>query len=48
MDFADPLASRPAVGQRLRLGLRNLYILPSRFGWQWLAVLLLLQLVGIQ
>ena len=48
MDFAKPLAFRPANGERLRLGLGNLYILPSRFGWQWLAVLLMLQLVGIQ
>jgi uncharacterized protein (DUF58 family) len=48
MDFAKPLSLRPAVGERLQLGLRNLYILPSRFGWQWLAVLLILQLVGIQ
>ena len=32
----------------LRLGLRNLYILPSRFGWLWLAGAALLQVVGIQ
>lgn len=43
MDFVKPLQ-----GERLRLGLRNLYILPSRFGWLWLAVLAMLQLVGIQ
>jgi uncharacterized protein (DUF58 family) len=43
MDFV-----RPQQGERLRLGLRNLYIVPTRFGWLWLAGLLLLQLVGIQ
>ena len=43
MDFV-----RPQRGERLRLGLRNLYIVPTRFGWFWLAGLLLLQLVGIQ
>lgn len=43
MDFA-----RPQQGERLRLGLRNLYIVPTRFGWLWLAGLLLLQVVGIQ
>lgn len=35
-------------GQALKLGMRNLYILPSRFGWWWLAAALLLQLLGIQ
>jgi uncharacterized protein (DUF58 family) len=35
-------------GDPLRLGLRNLYILPSRFGWLWLAGTALLQLVAIQ
>lgn len=34
--------------RRLRLGLRNLYILPTRFGWWWLAGALLLQGLGIQ
>lgn len=43
MDFV-----RPQQGERLRLGLRNLYIVPTRFGWVWLAGLLMLQLVGIQ
>lgn len=43
MDFV-----RPQQGERLRLGLRNLYIVPTRFGWLWLAVLLLLQIVAIQ
>ena len=43
MDFV-----RPQQGDQLRLGLRNLYIVPTRFGWFWLAGLLLLQVVGIQ
>lgn len=43
MDFV-----RPQQGERLHLGLRNLYIVPTRFGWLWLAGLLLLQVVGIQ
>lgn len=32
----------------LRLGLRNLYILPTRLGWLWLAAALLLQLLAMQ
>ncbi len=43
MEFGDP-----QLGERLRLGLRNLYIVPTRFGWFWLTGLLLLQVVGIQ
>ena len=39
---------RPLDGPGVRLGLRNLYILPTRFGWLWLGGTLLLQLVGIQ
>ena len=39
---------RPLQAERLRLGLRNLYILPTRFGWLWLAAMLMLQMVGIQ
>jgi uncharacterized protein (DUF58 family) len=39
---------QPQQGLELRLGLGNLYIVPSRFGWIWLAGLLLLQVVGIQ
>lgn len=35
-------------GERLVLGLRNLYILPTRFGWLWLAATLLLYVVGLQ
>lgn len=43
MDFG-----RPQQGERVRLRMRNLYILPTRFGWLWLAGTVLLQLVGIQ
>ena len=43
MDFV-----RPQQGESLRLGLRNLYIVPTRFGWLWLAGLVLLQVVGTQ
>lgn len=39
---------RPGGGERLRLGLRNLYIVPTGFGAQWLAAALLLVLVGLQ
>lgn len=39
---------KPHRGERLRLGLRSLYILPTRFGWLWLAGTGLLQLVAIQ
>ncbi len=39
---------RPLQGERLRLGLRNLYILPTRFGWLWLGGALFLQLVALQ
>jgi hypothetical protein len=39
---------RPLNGPRVQLGLRNLYIVPTRFGWFWLGGTLLLQLVGIQ
>jgi uncharacterized protein (DUF58 family) len=39
---------KPQRGERLQLGLRNLYILPTRFGWLWLASTGLLQLVAIQ
>lgn len=39
---------RPQQGESLRLGLGNLYILPTRFGWTWLAGALLLLLLGIQ
>ena len=35
-------------GEVLRLGLRNLYILPTRFGLLWLTGAALLQVVGIQ
>ncbi len=43
MDFGEPLR-----GERVRLGLRTLYIVPTRFGWLWLAGAGLLQVVGIQ
>lgn len=43
MDFG-----RPQQGERVRLKMRNLYILPTRFGWLWLAGTVLLQAVGIQ
>jgi uncharacterized protein (DUF58 family) len=39
---------RPQQGEAVRFGLRNLYILPTRFGWHWLGASLVLQLVGIQ
>ncbi|MEB3199723.1 MAG: hypothetical protein VKK62_04230 [Synechococcaceae cyanobacterium] len=39
---------RAQQGDPLLLGLRNLYIVPTRFGWLWLGGLALLQLVGIQ
>ncbi|MFM7312617.1 MAG: hypothetical protein ACKO0M_05530, partial [Cyanobium sp.] len=39
---------KPQQGERLRLGLRNLYIVPTRFGWLWLAGLSLLHVVAIQ
>ncbi|WP_216906696.1 hypothetical protein [Synechococcus sp. CCY 0621] len=43
MDFG-----RPQQGERVRLRMRNLYILPTRFGWLWLAGTVLLQVVGVQ
>jgi uncharacterized protein (DUF58 family) len=39
---------KPHRGERLRLGLRSLYILPTRFGLLWLAGGGLLLLVAIQ
>jgi uncharacterized protein (DUF58 family) len=39
---------KPHRGERLKLGLRSLYILPTRFGWLWLAGGGLLLLVAIQ
>jgi uncharacterized protein (DUF58 family) len=35
-------------GDRLRLNGRNLFIIPTGFGWLWLAGVAVLQLVGIQ
>ncbi|EDY37239.1 conserved hypothetical protein [Cyanobium sp. PCC 7001] len=39
---------RAQQGDHLLLGLRNLYILPTRFGWLWLCGAVLLYAVGIQ
>ena len=39
---------RRRPGLELRLGLRTLYILPTRFGLLWLATAGLLYLVGLQ
>ena len=39
---------RPQQSDRLKLGLNNLYILPTRFGWWWLAGSGLLLVLGIQ
>jgi uncharacterized protein (DUF58 family) len=39
---------RAQQGEPLKLGMRNLYILPTRFGFLWLGGLLLLQVVAIQ
>jgi uncharacterized protein (DUF58 family) len=43
MDFG-----RVQQGERLHLGLRNLYIVPTRFGWLWLGGVTVLQILGIQ
>ena len=43
MDFG-----KPQEGERVRLRMRNLYILPTRFGWLWLAGTVLLQVIGVQ
>jgi uncharacterized protein (DUF58 family) len=52
MGFAERIAGLDfgpvQQGEVLRLGLRNLYILPTRFGWLWLGGALFLQLVAIQ
>ncbi|SBO43912.1 hypothetical protein [Cyanobium sp. NIES-981] len=39
---------RAQRGEQLQLGLGNLYILPTRFGWLWLTGTALLYAVGIQ
>lgn len=44
--FPDRLI-RPRGGEELLLGLRNLYILPTRFGWLWLLSCAVLYLLGI-
>lgn len=43
--WPDRLIRRPC-SDRLHLSLRNLYILPSRFGWLWLATCVVLYLMG--
>jgi len=43
-----PWLPPPQTANPLRLGLRNLRILPTRLGWLWLAVLALLLLLGSQ
>lgn len=49
MRFVDVTRLGPVqTGSELRLGLRNLYVLPTRFGALWLAGAALLQMVGIQ
>ena len=49
MDFARAQQLiKPHRGERLRLGLRSLYILPTRFGMLWLSSGGLLLLVAIQ
>ena len=48
MRFVRPPLIRRQSGTQLRLGLRNLFILPTRFGLLWLAAAGLLQLVAIQ
>ena len=39
---------RPLQGAQVQLGLRTLYIVPTRFGWLWLGATAGLQLLGIQ
>ena len=48
MRFVKPPLIRRREGTELRLGLRTLYILPTRFGLLWLATAGLLYLVGLQ
>ena len=48
MRFVKPPLMRRRPGLELRLGLRTLYILPTRFGLLWLATAGLLYLVGLQ
>jgi uncharacterized protein (DUF58 family) len=38
----------PRLQERLLLSVRRIYVLPTRFGWLWLAGAALLQVVGIQ
>ena len=48
MRFVEPPLIRRQSGVQLRLGLRNLYIVPTRFGLLWLAAAALLQVVAMQ
>ena len=48
MRFVKPPLMRRRQGLELRLGLRTLYVLPTRFGLLWLATAGLLYLVGLQ
>ena len=48
MHSVEPPLLRRSRSAQLRLGLRNIYIVPTRFGLFWLAGVALLQLVAIQ
>ena len=48
MHSVEPPLVRRYRGDRLRLGLRSLYIVPTRFGLLWLLATALLHLVAIQ
>lgn len=48
MHSVEPPLVRRRCSAELRLGLRNIYIVPTRFGLLWLAGVALLQLVAIQ
>ena len=48
MHSVEPPLLRRSRSAQLRLGLRNVYIVPTRFGLLWLAGVALLQLVAIQ
>ncbi len=47
MNVVDRLI-KTVQGDRVRLGLANIYIFPTRFGFLWMASVLLLLVVGIQ
>ena len=48
MHSVEPPLLRRSRSAQLRLGLRNVYIVPTRVGLFWLAGVALLQLVAIQ